>query len=104
MGGRTLQRALTVRCMRRPAESALTCRRALDVMGTWLAHRSTVVVEPTSRHSVVLSGLIREVGTAGNLTTDAHIAALAIEHGAAVATFDRDFGRFGVRIVVPGAD
>lgn len=49
----------------------------------------------------MLSGLVRQVGTAGNLTTDAHIAALAIEHSAAVATFDRDFARFGVRVVVP---
>lgn len=83
----------------------LSTTDALDVMETWLAHRSTVVVEPTSRHYQVLSGLIRQVGTAGNLTTDAHIAALAIEHGgAAVVTFDRAFGRFGVRVVVPGVD
>lgn len=77
--------------------------RALDVVGTWLAHPSIVVAEPTARHFAVLSGLLHQVGTAGNLSTDAHIAALAIEHGAAVATFDRDFGRFGVRVVVPAA-
>jgi hypothetical protein len=34
------------------------------------------------------------IGTAGNLTTDAHLAALAIEHGATLVSFDRDFNRF----------
>lgn len=75
---------------------------ALDVLDGWLAHPNVTVPEPTTRHLQVLSGLLRESGTAANLTTDAHIAALAIEHGAAVATFDRDLARFGVRVVVPG--
>jgi hypothetical protein len=49
--------------------------------------------------------LLRSAGTAGNLTTDAHLAALAIEHGATVLTFDRDFARFeGVLWTVPAAD
>ena len=39
--------------------------------------------------------VIDAVGTGGNLTSDAHVAAIAIEHGAAVATFDADFHRFG---------
>jgi predicted nucleic acid-binding protein len=47
--------------------------------------------------------LLREGGTAGNLTTDAHLAALAIEHGADIVSFDRDFDRFpGVRHRLPG--
>ena len=33
-------------------------------------------------------------GPGGNLTSDAHLAALAIEHGAGLCTFDRDFDRF----------
>ena len=61
-----------------------------------------MTVEPTTRHLAVLSGLLRTSGTAGNLTTDAHIAALAIEQGAKVASFDRDLARFGVEVVVPG--
>jgi predicted nucleic acid-binding protein len=55
-------------------------------------------VEPTIRHSAVFGGLLRQCGTAGNLITDARIAALAVEHGAAIASFDR----FGVEVVVPG--
>ncbi len=38
--------------------------------------------------------MIEHSGTAGNLTTDAHLAALAIEHRATLATFDGDFHRF----------
>jgi hypothetical protein len=37
---------------------------------------------------------VREAGTAGNLTTDAHLAALAIEHGAELHSTDTDFARF----------
>jgi predicted nucleic acid-binding protein len=46
--------------------------------------------------------LHRSAGTAGNLAADAHLAALAIEHGATMVTFDRDFARFdGVRCTAP---
>lgn len=41
-------------------------------------------------------------GAADNLTSDAHLAALAIEHGATLLSFDRDFGRFaGLRWQLP---
>lgn len=79
----------------------LTPGEALGAVRTCHAHPAVTVPEPTSRHLSVLSGLLLESGTAGNLTTDAHIAALAIEHGAPVASFDRDLGRFGVTVVVP---
>ena len=75
---------------------------ARESLQAWWSHPSVAVAEPTTRHAHVLAGLLRESGTAGNLTIDAHIAAIAVEHGAAVATFDRDLARFGVRVVVPG--
>jgi toxin-antitoxin system PIN domain toxin len=69
---------------------------------TWLSAPAAVTVDPTARHIHALRGLLREAGTGGNLTTDAHLAALAIEHGADVVSYDRDFGRFaGVRHRVP---
>jgi len=69
----------------------------------WLGAPAAVVVEPTARHPGLLRGLLRETGTAGNLTTDAHLAALAIEHGAEIVSYDRDFARFkGVRHRLPG--
>jgi predicted nucleic acid-binding protein len=57
-----------------------------------------VTLEPGERHALALRDLVRPTGTAGNLVTDAHLAALAIGHGARLATADRDFGRF------PGLD
>jgi predicted nucleic acid-binding protein len=51
----------------------------------------------------VVTGLLEGVGTGGNLTSDAHLAAIAVEHGATVVTWDSDFGRFpGVRWRTPG--
>ncbi len=50
---------------------------------------------------MVLRGLLEQAGSAGNLTTDAHLATLAIEHGAEIVSFDRDFARFSVRVHVP---
>jgi hypothetical protein len=52
-------------------------------------------LHPTDRHSAVLRELLSPLGTAGNLTSDAHLAALAIEHGAELCSCDTDFARFG---------
>jgi uncharacterized protein len=76
---------------------------AASQVEAWLAAPAALIAEPTSRHASVLRGLLREAGTAGNLTTDAHLAALAIEHGADIVSYDRDFARFaGVKHRLPG--
>jgi toxin-antitoxin system PIN domain toxin len=81
----------------------LAADQAVDVVRGWLAVPSAVVVHPGPRHAAVLGDLLAEAGTAGNLVNDAHLAALAIEHGAVISTFDADFGRFrGVRWARPG--
>ena len=67
---------------------------ALDQLDEWIDLSSTALIAPTSRHRTLLRDLIEAAGTAANLTTDAHLAALAIEHGATLATFDGDFHRF----------
>ena len=75
---------------------------ALELVDDWLAAPAATVVHPTPRHARVLGGLLEASGTAGNLVTDAHLATLAIEHGARLCTFDRDFARFrGLRSFVP---
>ena len=79
----------------------LPVNEALEHVETWLSAEPATIVAPTPRHFTIWSGLLKQVGTAGNLTTDAHIAALALEHGAEVVTFDRDFARFGVRHLIP---
>lgn len=60
----------------------------------WLGQPPARMLHPTARHLDVLRGLLLQAGTAGNLTTDAHLAALALEHGAGLWSFDRDFARF----------
>jgi predicted nucleic acid-binding protein len=78
---------------------------ALRVVEHWLTHPRAQVTHPGERHAEILGQLLRSAGTAGNLTTDAHLAALAIEHGATVLSFDRDFARFpGVPWKLPPAD
>ena len=81
----------------------LDVETAAGVVETWLSAAPAVVVHPTPRHLGVLHGLLATLGTAGNLVNDAHLAALALEHGAEVVSFDRDFSRFsGVRWRSPG--
>ncbi|HEX6390659.1 MAG TPA: type II toxin-antitoxin system VapC family toxin [Solirubrobacteraceae bacterium] len=72
----------------------LTAEAATAQVERWLAAPSAITVAPTARHAAILAGLLQQAGTAGNLVTDAHLAALAIEHGATIVSFDRDFGRF----------
>lgn len=78
---------------------------AFDYLEEWLEQPAATLVEPTRRHVAVLRGLLEPLGTAGNLTSDAHLAALAVEHGAQLVSFDRDFGRFpGLRWCHPADD
>lgn len=72
----------------------LTADQALDYVEGWLQQPCATVVHPTYRHAAVLRDLLRAVGTAGNRVPDAHLAALAIEHGATLCSADEDFGRF----------
>jgi uncharacterized protein len=83
-------------------QSPLSTSEALDLVDSWLAQPCVTVAHPTSRHAAVLRDLLEPLGTAGNLTTDAHLAALAIEHGAELCSTDRDFSRFaGLRWADP---
>jgi uncharacterized protein len=80
----------------------LAVDEALEQVRRWLDAPAAVALEPTGRHLAVLSGLLAASRTGGNLVNDAHLAALAIEHGATLVSFDRDFGRFeGLRHHVP---
>ena len=68
----------------------------------WLSRPYVAVIDPGARHAEILFGLLVSLGTAGNLTTDAHLAALAIEHQAELHSIDADFARFpGLRWVNP---
>ncbi len=61
---------------------------------SWLDRPQTTILHPGPRHLSILEALLRQAGTAGNLTTDAHLAALAIENGAELFSNDSDFSGF----------
>lgn len=86
-------------------ESPLTPDQAWAQVEDWLAAGPVWVPLPTERHSEVLGGLVRRHQLRANLLTDAHLAALAIEHGVGVASADTDFARFEqLRWINPLAD
>jgi toxin-antitoxin system PIN domain toxin len=79
-------------------ERSLTVDQATTEVRDWLARPVVSVVHPGPQHYAILERLLRSAGTGGNLVTDAHIAALALENGATVVSSDHDFARFeGVR-------
>lgn len=59
----------------------------------WLELPQTWIPTPTDRHRQILTGLL-EVESRADLASDAHLAALAIEHGLTVCSADGDFARF----------
>jgi toxin-antitoxin system PIN domain toxin len=74
---------------------------AVAVAQGWLSAPSTWVPEPTERHAEVLASLL-DGETKADLVPDAHLAALAIEHGLTLCSTDRDFARFeGLRWTNP---
>jgi uncharacterized protein len=60
----------------------------------WLARPQVHFIQPGPRHLEIAFALLRQVGVGANLTTDAQLAALAIEHQGEVHSNDADFGRF----------
>ncbi len=74
----------------RPIQPAAACAH----VRAWLTQPYVTILQPGERHAEVLFGLIEDLGTAGNLTTDAHLAALCIEHQAELHSTDADFARF----------
>lgn len=77
----------------------LTVVQALGLMDDWLTHPRAKILSPTARHADLLAKFLLVAGSAGNLTNDAHLAALAVEHDVTLGTFDRDFKKFpGVKV------
>ena len=85
-----LRLATSPRVFPRPLEAD----QALELIDGWLALPHVAPLVPGDEHWRILRDLIATSGTAGNLTTDAHLAALAIEHGAELCSSDGDFARF----------
>ncbi|MGH9444648.1 MAG: TA system VapC family ribonuclease toxin [Terriglobia bacterium] len=83
-------------------KKALSVAEATAIVAGWLDHTMVTILNPGGRHWEILRTLVTKGQAHGPLIMDAHLAALAIEHGAALATRDRDFARFpGLRILSP---
>jgi hypothetical protein len=83
--------------------SPLSVATAGSIIEAWQAQPAAIMTTPTARHLPLMAGLLSMTGSAGNLVNDAHVAALALQYGATVVSYDRDLTRFaGVRVVSPG--
>jgi uncharacterized protein len=78
----------------RASANPLRAGQAWSLVADWLDVENSWVPLPGQRHAEILSDLIVTHDLRGNLVTDAHLAALAIEHGIGVCSTDSDFARF----------
>ena len=72
----------------------LSAAEAWGDVQEWLEAPGVWIPTPTERHADVLSGLIQDAGPTANLVADAHMAALAMEHGLELCSTNTDFARF----------
>jgi toxin-antitoxin system PIN domain toxin len=75
-------------------QSPLAVDDAVDYVQDWLAQPNVHLLTPGPDHLDIALGLLRDIGTAGNLTTDVQLAAYAIEHKGRMHSNDTDFARF----------
>lgn len=82
--------ATSTRAFRHP----MTVAEASGHVAAWLAQPSVQILKAGPNHVTHVLGLLKALGAAGNLVSDAQLAALAIEHEAVIHTADADFSRF----------
>lgn len=85
---------LRIMTHRKILENPMHVKDAIRRVRAWLEHPRVEILTPGERHAEILFRLLTHLGTAGNLTTDAHLAALAIEYQAELVSTDADFARF----------
>ncbi len=86
----------------RAFEYPLSIEEAIRIVSEWLAQPMVAILEPGERHWAILSDLLSTAQLRGPTVMDAHMATLAIEHGATLCTSDRGFTRFpGLRVLNP---
>lgn len=98
----TLLAFVRVSTSRRLLEHPLTITEAAAIVSAWLERPTITVLNPGERHWEILREVMTKGQVHGPLIMDAHLAALAIEHGATLASADRDFARFpGLKLLNP---
>ncbi len=75
-------------------ESPLSLKQAIARVQSWLDQPCTRIIRPTERHWTVFQQALMDGQAVANIVTDAHLAALAIEHGCELISTDSDFARF----------
>lgn len=96
---------LRITTHRKVLQAPLPVAVACEQIDLWLALPHVHIPHPSDRHFTNLRTALEQLGTAGNLTTDAHLATLAMERGYILHTTDADFARFpGLRWVNPLAE
>ena len=79
---------------RHAVKSPVAPHQAWSHANNWLSVPGTWIPQPTDRHMDILGELLALPGMGGNLIPDAHLAALAMEHGLTLCSTDGDFARF----------
>jgi uncharacterized protein len=72
----------------------LSIRAAWQQVLEWLEHQQTWIPAPTDAHAEILGEILARAQVTANLIPDAHLAALAVEHGLTICSADGDFARF----------
>ena len=94
MPWQSLQRFLRIVTNPRIFNPPVSSGDAWSVVNYWLDCETVWIPQPTARHRSILDGIYKNLKPQGNLVPDAHLAALAIEHGLILCSTDGDFGRF----------
>jgi len=72
----------------------LTLREAIQRVQSWIDQPCVRILEPTDQHWSIFQRMLREGNATANLVSDAHLAALAVEHNCSLHSTDTDFSRF----------
>ena len=72
----------------------LTLADAIPLVQSWLDQPCVKLIHPTEQHWPIFQQMLRAGNATANLVTDAHLAALAVEHNCVLQSTDRDFARF----------
>jgi uncharacterized protein len=72
----------------------MTLGESLQNVQSWLDQPCVKIIQPAEQHWTIFQQVLRTGSATANLVTDAHLAALAIEHNCVLYSTDRDFARF----------
>jgi toxin-antitoxin system PIN domain toxin len=98
----TITAFLRISTNQRAFAAPLSTKEAASIVTEWLERPQTVLLTPGEDHWTIFQKLLESGQATGPLVMDAHLAALALEHGATLASSDRDFSRFpGLKLINP---